>query len=220
MSASKPVSIARLKITLDMIEPAIWRRVEIPLSASLAELHRVIQAVMLFEDYHLYQFEIGPRRKETLYGIPQPDMDFMDIEDARKTSLSDLTEAGVKKFVYTYDFGDDWRHIVQVEAVAEADPEIAYPRLTGGARRAPREDCGGPPGFMDFIDALADSSHPDHAEKKEWYGRAFNAEDMMEPKIKSRLAKLVTRKKTPGKTAKPRKAVRQWVRIAPKGEKA
>ena len=46
--------IARLLITLDDIEPQIWRRVEVPFAMSLKEMHNAIQAVMLVEDYHLF----------------------------------------------------------------------------------------------------------------------------------------------------------------------
>ncbi|MGO8656386.1 plasmid pRiA4b ORF-3 family protein, partial [Rhizobium ruizarguesonis] len=61
--------IARLHIQLDDIEPSIWRRVEVPLTMSLKGLHDVIQAVMLFEDYHLFEFEDGGR----CYDVPDPE---------------------------------------------------------------------------------------------------------------------------------------------------
>ena len=32
-------------------------------------------------------------------------------------------------FNYTYDFGDDWRHSITVEAVTDADPAVEYPRF-------------------------------------------------------------------------------------------
>jgi Plasmid pRiA4b ORF-3-like protein len=61
--------IARIKITLNDIKPVIWRRVEVPLTSSLKALHEVIQPVMLFENYHLFQFDIGKRGEEHYYGI-------------------------------------------------------------------------------------------------------------------------------------------------------
>ena len=57
--------IVRLKITLDDIKPVIWRRVEVPLTTSLLALHEVIQAVMLFENYHLFDFVTGTRGELT-----------------------------------------------------------------------------------------------------------------------------------------------------------
>jgi hypothetical protein len=47
------------------------------------------------------------------------------------------------KVVYSYDFGDEWRHDIVVETIVPAGPGVAYPRCTGGRRDAPPEDCGG-----------------------------------------------------------------------------
>lgn len=44
MTKSVPTEqIARLRISLESIEPAIWRQVEVPLNATLKALHDVIQ---------------------------------------------------------------------------------------------------------------------------------------------------------------------------------
>ena len=61
--------IARIRIELKDIDPTIWRRVEVPLTTSLRGLHDVIQAVMPFENYHLFRFDIGDKR----YGILNPE---------------------------------------------------------------------------------------------------------------------------------------------------
>ena len=44
---------------------------------------------------------------------------------------------------YTYDFGDDWEHDLAVDAVAAAEPGVAYPRCLSGRRACPPEDYGG-----------------------------------------------------------------------------
>jgi len=57
MARSKPSSdIYQLKVTLRGIRPPIWRRVLVTGDATLAKLHRTLQAVMGWEDYHLHQF--------------------------------------------------------------------------------------------------------------------------------------------------------------------
>jgi hypothetical protein len=196
MSPTRPSVdlIARLKITLDYSKPVIWRRVEVPLTASLQALHEVIQAVMLFENYHLFQFEAGPRGNETRYGIPDPDGDFIRIIDARNTKLGKLVDAGVKRFAYTYDFGDDWQHTILVEAVAAANPTLAYPRFIDGTHRAPPEDVGGQPGFEHFLSVMADPTHPEHADIAQWYGGIFDPKDISEPEIATRMGKLAKRR--------------------------
>ena len=204
-SVNHPIAhVARLKITLDHSKPMIVRRIEVPLTSTLHTLHEAIQAVMLFENYHLFRFDVGPRGHETGYGIPDPD-GFMDVIDAMHATLGQLIESKTKKFTYTYDFGDDWRHTVTVEDVTSSDPKLAYPRFIDGARRAPPEDVGGEPGFEHFLTVMADPSHPEHADLKRWYGAHFDPTDISEAKIAAGLAKIAKRKpkaKPPATTSK------------------
>ena len=194
--------IARLKITLDYSKPVITRRIEVRLNSTLYTLHEAIQAVMLFENYHLFRFDVGPRGHETSYGIRGPD-GFMEITDAKHATLDQLIEAKINKFTYTYDFGDDWRHTILVETVAPNDPAFTYPRFIDGARRAPPEDVGGEPGFENFLAVMADTLHPEHTDLKQWYGRRFDPNDISETVIAARLKKLATRN-PPKKPAVPK----------------
>jgi hypothetical protein len=193
--------IVRLKITLDDIKPTIWRRVEVPLTTNLLALHEVIQAAMLFENYHLFDFVTGTRGAETRYIIPDPndtfaDDDFGDSMDASKTELGTLIEVGIKRMIYTYDFGDNWQHTILIEAVAAGDPTTIYPRFIEGANRAPPEDVGGIPGFENFLNIMAKPKHPEHADIKQWYGRTFDPKDIAEDEIATRIAKLAKRQKS------------------------
>ena len=203
--ALRPIAqVARLKITLDYIKPVITRRIEVALTSTLYTLHEAIQAVMLFENYHLFQFEVGPRGQETLYGIPDPHntdpSEFMEVIDAKHATLGELIDADTKKFTYTYDFGDDWRHTVLIEEVTPLVPTLAYPRFIAGVHRAPPEDVGGEPGFENFLIVMADPKHPEHNEIKSWYGGNFDPTDISETKILARMAKL-TKRKPPRKRA-------------------
>jgi hypothetical protein len=51
----------QLKVTLQEIHPPIWRRMQIWEDATLAQLHRALQIIMGWEDYHLHEFTIGRR---------------------------------------------------------------------------------------------------------------------------------------------------------------
>lgn len=182
--------IVRLKVTLDWIKPSIWRRIEVPADAPLTFLHEAIQAAMLFENYHLFAFEAGPRRHETRYAIPDPDGDFTPTMDVRRVRLAELIDAGIERFTYTYDFGDDWLHTIVVEDIAQADPSLGYPRFLTGTNRAPPEDVGGVPGFEHFLAVMADPAHPEHGDLTSWYGRPFDPKDISEAEINRRLGKL------------------------------
>ena len=197
--------IARLRIQFEDLKPVIWRRVEVPVTTSLKGLHDAIQAVMLFEDRHLFEFEVGDER----YGAPDPDLDWgRKAFAARNLRIGALVERGVSAFAYTYDFGDDWRCSIRIEALFTADPLGAYPRFVDGKRRAPPEDVGGEPGFEIFLEAMADPRHPQHDELTAWHGGPFDPEDPDADLIRQRLAKLA-RRRALGKAAfaKSRKQV-------------
>lgn len=57
----------------------------------------------------------------------------------RTTSLIDR---GVRKLVYNYDMGDDWRHTITVETVGHGEPDVKYPRFIDDERHCPPEDVG------------------------------------------------------------------------------
>ena len=79
-------------------------------------------------------------------------------------------------FRYWYDFGDDWFHALKVERVADPESGVIYPCCLEGARACPPEDCGGPWGYQNFLDAVANPKHPEHEEMLEWIGGEWDAE--------------------------------------------
>lgn len=161
-------SIYQLRIALQWLEPPIWRRVLVPADVTLAKLHRIIQAVMGWENAHLHQFMVG----KVIYGEPEPGGGFggSPIKEERKARLNKVAPKVRNKFLYEYDFGDGWVHEVVVEKVVEAYPEQRYPVCVAGERACPPEDCGGPPGYQGMLEALADLDHPERGEFLEWLG--------------------------------------------------
>ena len=156
--------IFRIEIVLADVEPLVRRVVEVPGEASLAVLHEVVQDAMGWEHSHLHEFDIAGTR----YGMPDPDWD-TDTADEVKVKLFRLLAAG-DKAGYVYDFGDNWHHVLTVEAIAAPGPGVRYPRCVAGEGACPPEDVGGSFGYPEFVEALADPAHPDHAERLQWWG--------------------------------------------------
>lgn len=182
--------IVTLKITLLGAKPPIWRRLEVPASYHLGELHQALNAAMGWLDYHLHEFVIGGR----CYGVPADDF-FPDDDNTlpeENIVLGDLARADVQRFEYHYDFGDDWRSSVVVEQTGPAEDGVFYPRCVAGRRAAPPEDCGGLWGFADFKEALADPRHPEHRELKEWYGGEFDPEAFSAVEVSKLLRQVAT----------------------------
>ncbi|WP_404429533.1 plasmid pRiA4b ORF-3 family protein [Sutcliffiella horikoshii] len=86
----------------------------------------------------------------------------MKMEDGYK--LKDFTGS---KIVYNYDFGDDWKHIIEVEDVIN-DYTVNFPICTDGEGNAPPEDVGGEMGFETFLSIRENPKHPDYRQTNEW----------------------------------------------------
>jgi hypothetical protein len=183
--------IATIRIELRDTDPLIWRKVEVPTSITLTILHDIIQAVMGWSDYHLWEFTIDKQR----YGLPmEDDWGAKPRRDAAKVCLRDVLKPRKTTIDYLYDFGDGWEHRLTVTGVRPGDPTVAYPRYVGGEKNAPPEDCGGLPGFYDLLDAMTDTEHPNHADVIELAG-AYDPDKLDELSIKQALLRIAKRRK-------------------------
>jgi hypothetical protein len=124
---------------------------------------------MGWTDSHLHAFEIGRAR----YERPYPNTDFENCDprplDERKFTLASLGLRAKGRIHYEYDFGDGWEHELVLEKIQPAIPG-ATPVCEEGEQGCPPEDCGGPFGYADMLDAVRDPKHPDHAHLKDWLG--------------------------------------------------
>jgi len=166
----------QLKVTLQSIRPAIWRRIQVPASITLNQLHEIIQEAMGWSNYHLHLFEIGAMT----YTAPGMDETWEDMEsrdeDDTQFHLQDVLTRSGQKLRYTYDFGDGWDHAIVVEKILPADSGARYPLCVAGKRACPPEDCGGPYAYEELLEALGDPRHERHEELTEWVGGEFDPE--------------------------------------------
>ncbi|MER6946790.1 plasmid pRiA4b ORF-3 family protein [Nonomuraea sp. NPDC000554] len=49
-------AIHQLKVTLRDVHPPVWRRIHVPSTAGLLDLHNVVQIAMGWQNYHLHLF--------------------------------------------------------------------------------------------------------------------------------------------------------------------
>ena len=165
--------IYQLKITLEDSDPAIWRRIRTA-DCTLAGLHDIIQCVLDWEEAHPHVFEVGDEQYSSGESL---DCDVMgDFEDGNDVLLSHLAEDDTRSFVYEYDFGDSWRHVIEIEETLPAAPGVRYPTCVDGARAAPPEDCGGMWGYAEKLNILKKPNHPEHEELQEWFPPDFDPE--------------------------------------------
>ena len=160
--------VYQLKISLMYSEPLIWRRVLVSGDRSLKKLHDIIQVAVGWQDSHLHMFSALDRSWN--YADPRAEME--DADDESRANLRKIAPDVGSKFLYWYDFGDDWMHEVEVDDIKA--PKGRTPVCVEGEGACPPEDCGGVPGYHDFCEAIRDPKHPDHDDLKEWYGGAFD----------------------------------------------
>jgi hypothetical protein len=165
---TEPEAVYQLKVTLDGIRPSIWRRIQVRGDITLFKLHKILQVVMGWQDYHLHQFLINGES----YSVISIEADMLgdDFKDEKRFKLSRVIPGEKFKFVYEYDFGDGWGHTIRVEKILQPEKELKAPVCLDGKRSAPPEDCGGKGGYHDVLKALRNPSHPDSAELLEWLG--------------------------------------------------
>jgi hypothetical protein len=153
------------------LKPAIWRRVPVPGSITLDKLHRIIQIVMGWSNSHMHEFTVG----NTHYGVPTKEFaDLAPVVSEKRATLSVCLTPSVKSFGYLYDFGDSWEHSVRIEKILNADPALRYPVCLAGANAGPPDDVGGPPGYVNLVQAISDPHHPEHRDMLEWCGGSFD----------------------------------------------
>ena len=162
--------VYQLRISLDEADPSIWRRLWVPGTLTLAKLDLVIQTAMGWTNSHLHEFNIDGRR----YGMVDDEWpsDEPVLEDKRHKL--DKVLGDVKEFTYTYDFGDNWLHIVTVEQVLAANDMNCWPMCLDGRNACPPEDVGGMGGYEEFREALQDPTHEEHDAMWRWAGGPFD----------------------------------------------
>jgi hypothetical protein len=154
----------RVRVDVDTAKPPIWRRLDLASDMFLDALHEVIQIAFGWQDSHLHRFSTGspfdPDAESYL-----SDVDLEEGDDGIPESEARLDELLVEPgdtLAYTYDYGDDWRHTIRLEAVSDRAPGDPRAVCVDGRRAGPTEDSGGVHGYQEKLAIVADPSHPDH----------------------------------------------------------
>jgi hypothetical protein len=182
MPAEKALAKAyQLKITLQEIRPAIWRRFQVPASIQLATLNDVLQIVIGWTNSHLHQFEKDGKR----FGVPE--------DDEGKFTLDQLLKRDGDSLVYIYDFGDDWRHDLLLEKILPAEAGTVHAVCLAGERHCPPENVGGVPGYAELLEAIFDPNHKEHDQYVRWAGARFRPEKFDVKAVNEALSKMAWR---------------------------
>ena len=191
----------QLKITIKDTHPPIWRRVIVPAGLSFSQLAIILNTTMGWCGYHLNSFTVKNA------GLLLEDIDddfepfmFVELDTVNQNEyiideIFDLDE--VKSFTYTYDFGDDWTHQVQIEKVLN-DYKYSFAQVIKYKGDTPWEDCGGVWGYYNMLETLANPKAEDYKSIKEWTDSHWSDEyDMDEVNRELSQMKVVNTKTKP-----------------------
>jgi hypothetical protein len=130
--------VYQFKVVLRRVSPMVWRRLLVHSDSSIADFHYTLQIAMGWSDSHLHRFRIYGK-DFGVYHIGGPIFD----DNPKKIRLANFRFRPGERFLYEYDFGDDWQHDIRLERILPLETEHTYPVCIGGKRSAPPEDCGG-----------------------------------------------------------------------------
>jgi hypothetical protein len=164
----------RVRAELRGATPPIWRALEVPAQTTLDVLHDVLQVAFGFTNSHLHRFALAqdPHRQEfegilTPYDVAEGDP---GVPESR-LRLDQLLANPGDTLLYTYDFGDDWDHLLTLEAVVPGtgDPADGAPpmRCVAGGRRGVIDDVGGVSGWERILDLASNRRYELFSE--EWH---------------------------------------------------
>ncbi|MBI3940615.1 MAG: plasmid pRiA4b ORF-3 family protein [Acidobacteria bacterium] len=187
MNKRKFSEVYEFRISLQGLQPAIWRRIQVRGNYTFWDSHVAIQDSMGWLDCHLHLFRIlnpATKKRENI-GIPD-DEDSFDLEviPGWERAVSDYFSIENPAAEYEYDFGDDWQHEVVLENIIPREIKRRYPQCVAGERACPPEDCGGIWGYQEFLEAIGNPMHEEHARMLEWAGGSFDSERFDPKKVR------------------------------------
>lgn len=160
------------RVELEEITPKIWREFQFHPDITFHQLHQIIQVVMGWENYHLYEFHVN----KTVIGLPDPVFEHMEHREtlnARREIVGKQVCEENTVFTYVYDFGDDWQHKI---TLVKIDPSTSNPAplCLAGARSCPQEDVGGVWGYQHMLEVLSNPNHPERDEFIDWVREGYD----------------------------------------------
>lgn len=161
-----------LLIKLDLGAVYATRRLVIPMGITFKELHKIIQIAFDWRNSHLYDFNLFDESGHCVLNIIseheevfEPRQDCPMVWD-KDIWIDEYVKAQMK-ILYTYDYGDDWRHEITVLGIVP-DYDKNYPTCILAEGNRPPEDVGGISGFERYQEIMNDPDHPEHEETKHW----------------------------------------------------
>ena len=122
--------------------PVISRTIKMRGDQTLEDLHHAIFEAFGRFDEHMYEFQFGrgpmdPQAPRYVlphaFGVSEP----RPTGRVDQTTLESLDLEVGRSFGYWFDFGDDWWHQINVEAIDGSVPKGRFPKVTKRVGKSP-----------------------------------------------------------------------------------
>lgn len=154
-----------LDITINLENENVMRRVIVPNYYTLDDLHIVIQKVFGWKNMHLHEF-INLKSNKSFTPL-YDDIDGFEHSFNSKSISLDQAFDTFDEWVYTYDFGDDWKHHIFCRmSIHQKDPIRSLCTHFEGENIP--EDVGGITGYQSFKAIMKNKNHNDYRFYKNW----------------------------------------------------
>jgi hypothetical protein len=180
---NRPV-VYQMKVTLVGVAPPVWRRFQVDSEMTFYELHRVLQIVVGWRNYHLYLFNVnGVELSDPVTTLE------LGTKNAEQIRLSELLQEEPMRFRYEYDFGDRWEHEIELERRLVGG-ERPYPICLEGEHPCPPEGSGGSGGYARFLASLRERTRPMRLTEQGWVRLPFEPDLFDVNKVNAALSSL------------------------------
>ena len=148
----------QFKVTLEGINPPIWRRFQVPKTSTMGEFSFAIEDSMKWSGTFFHRFIIEK-------SIPLPDYDsgegYYMLENIM---LSDMIHYTMEyEYNISDEIGNGWMHVIEYEG--EVESTCVHPVCINGERACPPDSLKGyAKAYDDFLKIVMDKDHHDRYE--------------------------------------------------------
>jgi hypothetical protein len=125
-------------------EPTIYREIEVESRKTLSDLAEAIVHAFGFEFDHAFGFYSKLKGQDVMRSQPKYEL-FADMgerteaKSVEKTRVADAFPHVGHKMLFLFDYGDDWRFVVQVIGLGQKVAKTRYPKVLKKVGKAPEQ---------------------------------------------------------------------------------
>jgi Plasmid pRiA4b ORF-3-like protein len=125
-------------------EPTIYREIEVESRKTLSDLAEAIVHAFGFEFDHAFGFYSKLKGQDVMRSQPKYEL-FADMgerteaKSVEKTRVADAFPDVGHKMLFMFDYGDDWRFIVEVIGLGQKAAKTRYPKVLKKVGKAPEQ---------------------------------------------------------------------------------